>query len=42
MKQIEQNTELDFLPMKEQCLYVVEILNRIADGRNLKLKLRKK
>ena len=42
MKQIEQNTELDFLPMKEQCLYVVEILNRIADGRNLKLKHLKK
>lgn len=28
--------------IKEQCLYVVEVFNKIADRRNVKLKLVKK
>ncbi len=42
MRQIQQNNELAFLPIKEQCLYVVEVFNKIADRRNVKLKLVKK
>lgn len=42
IKQIQFNDELSSLPFKEQCLYVVEVFQRIADRRNIKLKLIKK
>ena len=42
MNQIQSNDKLPLLPIKEQCSYVAEILQRIADRRNIKLKLMKK
>ncbi len=33
------NDELSSLPFKEQCLYVVEVFQKIAERRNIKLKL---
>ena len=39
MKQIQQNDELS---VKEQCSYIVDILQKIADRRNIELKLVKK
>lgn len=42
IKQIQSNDELSSLPFKEQCLYVVEVFQEIADRRNIKLKLMKK
>ena len=42
LRQIQQNNELSLLPFKEQCLYVVEILQKLADRKNMKLKLFKK
>ena len=42
MKQIQSNDGLSALPLKEQCLYVVEVFQKIADRRNIKLKLIKK
>ena len=42
MKQIQQNDELSVLSVKEQCSYIVDILQKIADRRNIKLKLVKK
>lgn len=42
MKQIQSNDELALLPFKAQCLYVVEVFQKIADRRNIKLKLIKK
>ena len=42
MKQIKQNDELSVLSVKEQCSYIVDILQKIADRRNIKLKLVKK
>ncbi len=42
IKQIQSNDELSSLPFKEQCLYVVEAFQMIADRRNIKLKLIKK
>ncbi len=42
IKQIQANKELPSLPLKEQCLYVTEVFQKIADGRNVKLKLFKK
>ena len=42
IKQIQSNGELSALPLKAQCSYVVEVLQKIADGRNIKLKLIKK
>lgn len=42
MRQIQSNDELPSLPLKTQCLYVVEVFQKIADIRNIKLKLIKK
>lgn len=42
IRQIQSNDELSSLPFKEQCLYVVEVFQKIADRRNIKLKLIKK
>lgn len=42
MKQIQSNDELSLLPFKAQCLYVVEVFQKIAERRNIKLKLIKK
>ena len=42
MKQIKQNDELSVLSVKEQCSYIVDILQKIADRRNIKLKFVKK
>lgn len=42
IKQIQANDELPSLPFKGQCLYVVEVLQKIAERRNIKLKLIKK
>ena len=42
IKQIQANDELSSLPFKAQCLYVVEVLQKIAERRNIKLKLIKK
>lgn len=42
IKQIDSNDELSSLPFKEQCLYVAEVFQKIADRRNIKLKLIKK
>ena len=42
IKQMQTNEELPALPLKEQCLYVVEVFQKIADRRNIKLKLMKK
>ena len=41
-KQIQSNDGLSSLPFKEQCLYVAEVFQRIADRRDIKLKLLKK
>lgn len=40
--QICANDALPALPLKEQCLYVVGILQKLAVQRNIELKLRKK
>ena len=40
--QIQSNGELPSLPFKSQCLYVAEVFQKIADRRNIKLKLIKK
>ena len=42
LRLIQQNNELSLLPFKKQCLYVVEILQKLADRKNMKLKLFKK
>lgn len=42
IKQIQSNNELPSLLFKAQCLYVVEVFQKIADRRNIKLKLTKK
>lgn len=42
LKQIQSNDELSALPFKAQCSYVVEVLQKIADKKNIKLKLIKK
>ena len=42
MEQIRTNDELPALPLKEQCLFVVEILQKLAAKRNIELKLMKK
>ncbi len=42
IKQIQENNELSSLPFKAQCLYVVEVFQKIAERRNIKLKLIKK
>lgn len=39
---IKSNDELSSLTIKEQSLYVVEIFQKIADRKNIKLKLNKK
>lgn len=42
MEQIQSNDKLSLLPIKEQCLYVTNILKKIADKRNIQLKLVRK
>lgn len=42
VKQIQQNEELPDLSIKEQCIYIVDVLQKIAERRNIKLKLIKK
>lgn len=42
MKQIQANHELSSLSVKEQCAYVAETFQRIADRRNIKLQLIRK
>lgn len=42
VKQIQSNDELPSLPFKAQCLYVAEVFQKMADKRNIKLKLIKK
>lgn len=42
IRQIHSNDELPSLPSKAQSLYVVEVFQKIADRRNIKLKLIKK
>lgn len=42
IKQIQSNDQLPSLPFKEQSLYVAEVFQKIADRRNIKLKLMKK
>lgn len=42
MKQIQSNDELPLLSFKEQCSYVAEVFQKIADRRNIKLRLIKK
>ncbi len=42
VKQIQSNDGLSVLSFKEQCLYATEVIQKIADRRNIKLKLIKK
>lgn len=42
MEQIQSNDELPSLPLKEQCLFVVEVFQKLAAKRNIELKLIKK
>lgn len=42
IKQIQSNEDLPSLPLKAQSSYVAEVFQRIADRRNIKLKLIKK
>ena len=42
MKGFERKNELSVLSVKEQCSYIVDILQKIADRRNIELKLVKK
>lgn len=42
IKQIQANDGLSSLTFKEQCLYVAEVFQKIADRSNIKLKLVKK
>lgn len=42
MGQIQSNDELPSLPLKEQCLFVVEVFQKLAAKRNIELKLIKK
>ena len=39
MKQIQKNDELSVLSIKEQSSYIVDVFQKIADRRNIKLKL---
>ena len=39
LREIQSNDGLFSLPFKEQCLYVAEVFQKIADRRNVKLKL---
>ena len=42
MKQIQLNDKLSLLSYKAQCAYVAEVFQKIADRRNIKLRLIKK
>lgn len=42
IEQIQSNDELPSLPLKEQSLYAAEVFQKIANRRNIKLKLMKK
>lgn len=42
MKQIQLNDKLPLLSYKAQCAYVAEVFQKIAEKRNIKLRLIKK
>ena len=42
INRLQANDELSLLPYKEQCAYVAQMLQKIADRRNIELKLIKK
>ena len=42
INQLQSNDELSSLSIKEQCSYVADVFQKIADRRNIKLKLVKK
>lgn len=42
INQLQSKDDLSSLPIKEQCSYVAEVFQKIADRRNIKLKLFKK
>ena len=42
IKQIQDNDALSALPFKAQCQYVAEVFQKIADKRNITLKLMRK
>lgn len=42
INQLQANNGLSSLPIKEQCSYVADVFQKIADRRNIKLKLIKK
>lgn len=42
VKQIQSHDKLPSLPLREQSLYVAEVFQKIADRRNIKLKLIRK
>lgn len=42
VKQIQSREELSSLPLKEQCSYAAEVFQKIADRREIRLKLNKK
>ena len=42
INQLNTNDELSSLPLREQCSYAADIFQKIADRRNIKLKLIKK
>ncbi len=42
MEQIQSNDEISSLPLKEQCLSVAEVFQKLAARRNIELKLIKK
>ena len=42
IKQIQQNEALSDLSIKDQCSYIVDVLQKIADRKNITLKLIKK
>ena len=42
INQLKSNDELSLLPLKEQCAYAADIFQKLADRRNIKIKLIKK
>lgn len=42
VEQIESNEELPLLPLKERCSYVAEVIQKIADRKEITLQLNKK
>lgn len=39
LNELQSNSELPLFPIKEQCSYVADVLQKIADRKNIKLKL---